>query len=78
MADIVLKDRGNEVKTYSGAESVELQDADGNPVEYYGSWKFDDYYKKSETYSKTQVDSAIGKAVLSSQSNWTCDDVGNS
>ena len=72
MADIVLKDRGNEVKTYAGAESVELQDADGNPVEYYGSWKFDDYYTKKQT------DTLIGNAVLSSQSNWTCDDAGNS
>ena len=72
MADIVLKDRGNEVKTYAGAESVELQDADGNPVEYYGSWKFDDYYTKKQT------DTLIGNAVLSSQSDWVCDDAGNS
>ena len=72
MADIVLKDRGNEVKTYAGAESVELQDADGNPVEYYGSWKFDDYYTKKQT------DTLIGNAVLSSQSDLACDDAGNS
>ena len=72
MADIVLKDRGNEVKTYAGAESVELQDADGNPVEYYGSWKFNDYYTKKQT------DTLIGNAVLSSQSDWACDDAGNS
>lgn len=72
MADIVLKDRGNEVKTYAGAESVEFQDADGNPVEYYGSWKFDDYYTKKQT------DTLIGNAVLSSQSDWACDDAGNS
>ena len=72
MADIVLKDRGNEVKTYEGAESVELQDAGGNPVEYYGSWKFDDYYTKKQT------DTLIGNAVRSSQSDLACDDAGNS
>ena len=72
MPDIVLKDRGNEGKTYAGVESVELQDANGNPVEYYGSWKFDDYYTKKQT------DTLIGNAVLSSQSDWACDDAGNS
>lgn len=77
MPDIVLKDRGNEEKTYAGTESVELQDADGNPVEYYGGGKFDDYYKKSETYSKTQVNTLLAESGLSKQSDYAVNDAGD-
>ena len=78
MPDIKLKDKSGAEKIYTNIETVSLLDANGNEVEFYEGSKFDDYYKKSETYSKTQVDSAIGKAVLSSQSDWVCDDAGNS
>lgn len=77
MPDIVLKDRGNEEKTYAGTESVELQDADGNAVEYYGGGKFDDYYKKSETYSQTQVNTLLAESGLSNQSDYGTNDEGD-
>lgn len=78
MPDIKLKDKSGAEKTYNNVETVSLLDANGNEVEFYEGGKFDDYYKKSETYSRVQVDSAIGKAVLSSQSDLACDDAGNS
>lgn len=77
MPDIVLKDRGNEGKTYAGVESVELQDANGNPVEYYGGGKFDDYYKKSETYSQGQVNTLLAESSLSNQSDYGTNDEGD-
>ena len=76
--NVITKDRYGQDQTHEDVETVSLLDANGNEVEFYEGSKFDDYYKKSETYSKTQVDSAIGKAVLSSQSDWACDDAGNS
>lgn len=76
--NVITKDRYGQDQTHEDVETVSLLDANGNEVDFYEGSKFDDYYKKSETYSQGQVDSAIGKAVLSSQSDWACDDAGNS
>lgn len=78
MPDIKLKDKSGAEKTYNNIESVGLLDVNGNEVAFYDESKFENYYTKYETYNKGQVDSAIGKAVLSSQSDWVCDDAGNS
>lgn len=76
--NVITKDRYGQDQTHEDVETVSLLDANGNEVEFYEGSKFENYYTKSETYSKTQVDSAIGKAVLSSQADWACDDAGNS
>lgn len=75
--NVITKDRYGQDQTHEDVETVSLLDADGNEVEFDEGSKFENYYTKSETYSQTQVDSAIGKAVLSSQSDWACDDAGN-
>lgn len=76
--NVITKDRYGQDQTHEDVETVSLLDANGNEVEFYEGSKFENYYTKFETYSKGQVDSAIGKAVLSSQSDWACDDAGNS